>query len=763
MKKNIILLVLIFLALPCLVHAVSTFVIQETDKLSLQTNATDPDKDKLSYYYNPPLNQKGEWQTTYGDAGRYGSLITVSDGLANATQEIFIIVKRKEEPPKIEVYSPTENPVRMNEWQSIKFYVSASDLNKDELTYIWFIDGRKSAQGQDVLYTPSYNDAGTHNITAAVSDGLFTVNQEWIVEVENVDIQKILDSIEDITINETEIAGLNLPNFTKYGLTYTISEPIGNDNEWQTTYDDEGVYNVRVHAEGNGFAGDKNVKVTVKNVDRPPVFEKLDNQIIDEGKTIKIILISTDPDGNAITYSADKLPEGAKFEGNVFTWVPSFDTVKKEDFIDYFVEKFTLLSKNFYVQFAVSSQDKKVVQNVVITVKDANRPPILEDIAPINVNEGETIKIVSNAYDPDGDKIKFIYSGFMKSDTYKTTFGDAGNYTVTVTASDGNLQSSKDVKINIKDTNRVPVFSKIPDKKAKENENIVVLLDAKDPDNDQLSYSLTNPPDNSSIRDNVFTWTPSYSVAGKGETKKFDLVFTVTDGKSEAKQIGHFEISDKNRVPIILNASKTLAAEPNQPVFMFVNAYDPDGDRLSYIWDFGLLDRYEGTDKHQRIFTTPGSKEVKVTVSDGTEKAEQVINVFVRGNLSDIGARVRYFNETFSSVSHINVIAVTKETRTSEQTSSAASGRSADTPPRIIDASSYLVAKVNEPVLMFVKAVDDDGDKLTYTWDFGLFDSYHGSQYHQRTFTTTGIKSVKVTVSDGRYEVVQIMAVNVVE
>ena len=64
---------------------------------------------------------------------------------------------------------------------------------------------------------------------------------------------------------------------------------------------------------------------------------------------------------------------------------------------------------------------------------------------------------------------------------------------------------------------------------------------------------------------------------------------------------------------------------------------------------------------------------------------------------------------------------------------------------------------------MFVKAVDDDNDPLIYTWDFGLFDKYQATASNLRTFTEPGIKAVKVTISDGHYQVVLPMNVNVVE
>ena len=79
-----------------------------------------------------------------------------------------------------------------------------------------------------------------------------------------------------------------------------------------------------------------------------------------------------------------------------------------------------------------------------------------------------------------------------------------------------------------------------------------------------------------------------------------------------------------------------------------------------------------------------------------------------------------------------------------------------------MDASAYVTARVNQPVLLFVKAADDNKDPLKYTWDFGVLDKHEGTAYHQRIFKSRGTKTVKVTVSDGFYLVQQQITVNVV-
>jgi len=629
MNKRILLFLIICLIFPALVFSIKTFVIQETEKISLQANATDPDNDRLTTTYGVPLDENGEWQTTYGDAGEYKATVTVSDGTTDVSQDVLIIVKKKEEIPKIESFAPEQDTLDIKETESIDFKVSASDINKDELNYQWSLDNKKVKEGQEFTYATAYGDAGTHEISILVSDGAKETSKEWTVNVEKVDLESLLDSIPDAIFNENEIVKLQLPDFEKYGLTYSISEPVGNKNEWKTNYEDSGTYSVEVHAEGKGFSGDELVEVVVNDVDRAPVFDKIENKVINENEELTITLHANDPDGDEVAYSADNLPADAKLEENVFTWKPSYDTVKKEGFVDKIIDKFGVLSKSFYVQFIASSEDKKVVQNVIITVKDVNRVPVLEDMEPINISEEETLRILPKAYDPDGDKISLAYFGFIKTDTYKSKFGDAGTYDIKVTATDGLLEASKFVRINIKHVNRAPVFGEMQDIKASENDNIALLLNADDPDGDEVAYFIDNPPEGSSLKENAFFWTPNYSLAAAKETKRVDLVFVASDGRAETKQVTKAEIMRKNTAPRIINSTKSAIARVDEPVLMFVEAVDDDGDELTYTWDFGLFETYKATPLHQRIFTSPGAKTVKVVVSDGVEETEQIITVVV--------------------------------------------------------------------------------------------------------------------------------------
>src|SRR3989344_6400272 len=145
----------------------SVIIVEETNLISLAPKAKDPDKDKLDFIFTTPLDENGKWQTTYGDAGEYTVTVTVSDGELTSSKDVLIIVNRKEEAPAITSFMPQESAVSVDETGTIDFNVAAMDLNKDELAYLWKLDGVEVSDEDFFNYKTTYDDAGSHTIKVA--------------------------------------------------------------------------------------------------------------------------------------------------------------------------------------------------------------------------------------------------------------------------------------------------------------------------------------------------------------------------------------------------------------------------------------------------------------------------------------------------------------------------------------------------------------------------------------------------------------------
>ena len=604
------------------------FEVEETETLSLDLELEDPDNDVLTVDYDPPLDENGSWETTYGDEGVYESSIRVSDGENVIIEEIIINVTKKEEPPTIEMTSPEDDEVELDEGQSLSFSIEASDLNDDELGYRWLVNGVFASDEEDFTFETGYNDAGTFTIIAGVFDEFSSETMIWSVTVNDVDVQAILDEIPDVQVSETDSVSLDLPDFDDLGLTYTISEPIGNDNSWKTDYDDAGEYIVAVAADGKDFVGSTEIEVAVENVDRAPEIKMVADRQIREDEEVEIMIEVSDPDGDVVSLQLANAPEDAMLIGDTFTWTPDFNVVEKRNFFDYIAEKFRILSATEEIMFIAESNGLTADESVSIKVIDVNRPFELEPIGDIEVFEGETIVIEPEYTDVDGDKVSFEYSGFMVSNERSTGFDDAGQYVVKIVASDGYFTQTQFINVEVRDVNQAPILSDIRTMTVREGNQVSFSLDAIDFDNDPITFSAENLPKGAVFRGNTFTWTPGFDSANK-TTREFNILFIAEDGRDLDQKTGIIFVDDINQAPKIVSTSTTLFAFEDEPIVFEVEAIDPDGDSLTYEWDFGLFDSFEGEPSHERVFTSDGDKRVMVTISDGFEEVVKIWDVTV--------------------------------------------------------------------------------------------------------------------------------------
>ena len=622
MIKQVFAILAVFLLFVFPSASLKNLTYQETDKVALNVSASDPDKDAFSIRYGSPLDGNGQWQTAYGDAGVYRLNITVSDGDLSDSEEVRLIINRKEEPPMVTSLKPSTDALSVTEGRMLSFSIAATDLNKDVLGYVWSLDGRNVSGGKGFSYALGYDEEGEHALEVHVTDGFLTTIRKWTVEVADVDLDAlVMGRLEDVSAREGDLVRLALPDFRYYGLKYAISAPLER-NLWQTGYNSSGAYRVDVHVSGKGFDEEKTVRIRVQNVDRPPVMGLVPPQVAVEDHEMSFALRAVDPDGDKISYSIRKKPNGAAFEKGVFTWTPGFGEVRNTGIVADISRKLLVLSRVIDIEVSAQSSNLTTAMIIPITVFNANRPPALGHILPLMLDEGDVFSFSANATDPDNDPLSWSYDGpFRRGE--QIGYEAAGSYAMKVAVSDGFLEDSRYVPITIRNVNRAPEMG-LPPVAARENQTTTYNILASDPDNDALSFAISGAPQGMVLSDGIIEWTPPFST----KQEEHAILVRASDGKAAVNGTLSITVSHENRPPVIAGPSaEYLSAERNVPVLLSINATDPDGDSISYEWRFGR-ESYPGS-MHQRTFSTKGQKTVTAMAGDGRASAQKTFIITV--------------------------------------------------------------------------------------------------------------------------------------
>ena len=220
-------------------------------------------------------------------------------------------------------------------------------------------------------------------------------------------------------------------------ITYSFSKPLDEEGVWKTNFGDAGKYIVTVTASDGQLTTSKEVLVEVLRKNVPPAISGIPGEItIDEGDIIKVNPNVTDPNGDEFTVDiSDPI-------GNDGVWNTTY-----KDHGDY------------VVRITASDGELTAVKEMALIVNRKNVAPIVEAIADIVINEGESVNIIPVVTDLNGDEVTVAISDPVgDAGIWQTSFTDHGEYTVTVTASDGELETIVDVNLVVNDINVAPVI-----------------------------------------------------------------------------------------------------------------------------------------------------------------------------------------------------------------------------------------------------------------------------------------------------------------
>ena len=255
--------------------------------------------------------------------------------------------------------------------------------------------------------------------------------------------------------------------------------------------------------------------------------------------------------------------------------------------------------------------------------------------------------ITGCGYIPNDDYIIDNYDELLKHELNEKSlikknndmvgFNKAGMHNLTVIVTDGRADEELVVPIEVIDTNRPPVLN-LGKATVKEGETVHIQLQGKDPDKQNITYSLINAPAGAEIVNNsILKYTPIYEAVKHYVTDENgtqirnpidynEFLFKISASDDEYNVVVDtvVKVKDVNREPKIVtyNPAERFKIKRGQKIEFFVSAEDPDGDELTYTWKTSKFNKIEDDNRHTRKLLQTGVRDFSVVVSDGDKEVE---------------------------------------------------------------------------------------------------------------------------------------------
>lgn len=260
----------------------------------------------------------------------------------------------------------------------------------------------------------------------------------------------------------------------------------------------------------------------------------------------------------------------------------------------------------------IGSEDRNLIVDVVRVADAAATPP------PPPPNQPPTASFTASAagllasfdasasHDPEGAALSYAWSFGDGADgvgeTASRTYGASGTYTVKLTVSDGQLSATSSQSIAVVKPNTAPTASFTA-----RAADLGLSVDGRasiDADGDTLSFAWSFGDGNSAT---ASTASHTYAAAGT-----YTVSLVVSDGRESATSTQSVTMIAPNRAPV---AMAKAAGSLDAFTFDAAGSSDPDGDALTYAWDFG---DGKGASGASASYTYPsaGSYTATVTVTD---------------------------------------------------------------------------------------------------------------------------------------------------
>ena len=522
-------------------------------------------------------------------------------------------------------------------------------------------------EGEDISYELSITASDLANNSSVLDLSIILTDDtgsapEFASASASVDVNENTGGIiytavaTDADPDQSLIYGLSGNDFQAFSIDSSSGELSFNsipDHENPLDQDGDNVYELTISAtDPLGKQAQQALSVSVINAnDTYPQFSLSSNSFSVSENTSAVTSVSaTDADGDTLSFALI-----TNSDANYFVLDPSSGELTFAQAPDY--ESPQDSGRDNVYELDLSAFDGKYTTYAAIDVSVSNvneAPSFASASQDLSVNENSSGSIyTASASDPEQSSLTYSASGadldlfnfntsngdlaFIASPNYENPLDNDSNniYQLTITASDGEYQSSQDLAISVSNINEAPSFATTSvDLSTAENVNFVHTVEAAtDPDQgQQLTYTISGADQayfifDPATRELASITTPDYETPlDQDSNNVYQLSITATDGEYSASQDLSIAVTNVNEAP---SASISVSPDPSSTNLNTLTAVsldgssssDPDGDSLAYTWSqpSGQSINLSSPNSASTSFTAAaaGTYSFTLTVADG--------------------------------------------------------------------------------------------------------------------------------------------------
>lgn len=486
----------------------------------------------------------------------------------------------------------------------------------------------RSVQYSNGSQAPSVDD---RTVLFSVSDGFENSSPaSVVVRVTSVNDLPVFTSPDAVTMNEnsTLATTVQASDADSGSLTYTVSGGgdqsffnIDNvsgelsfnappDFETPQDFGAENTYKVEVTADdGDGGRVTQMITVTVINLNEAPFGLTMPAADLNEhtdtsGGVVVGTLSSSDQDaGDSVTYELVGGPDQGRFS------LQGDQLVFDDGVLDYESQA----SYSVTVR-ATDSGGLSTSQSVTVAVNDLNEAPQFISAGSVQAYEDSAFQFVVQTADPDTGASLTLSASNVPAWLQFTDQGDGtaivsgtptvtevGDYTLTLTASDGTLSAEQALSVTVVAVNDAPIFSNAPSFSVAEDSQVVGTFSASDEEGDALSYAITGGADAALFSVDSVTGAMSFNALQDYENpsdadadRVYHVEVTVSDNQGgQNTQAVSVTLTNINEAPTDVSPSVWALDEGTNTAGGYslgvLNTADPDiGDAFTYTLIPGL-------------------------------------------------------------------------------------------------------------------------------------------------------------------------------